>query len=303
MEDPIQFLIFAGRAKRGLTTGPSSAAPRALGALWFSFDREASRKERSMPVEYMDFEKARNERGLRMVVVTGVPSPWGEAAKGILHLKQIPWKAVRLDASNDAMADWTQDRSGPVAIYNDEKPRPGWAEILLLAERLAPQPALLPATPEDRARAFGLAHEICGEDGLGWVRRLQGVHAGLNGGPGFPPPVAQYLADKYGYRAEDASRYAERVSDLLGLLARQLHAQKELGSPFFFGDSVSAVDIYSATFMALFKPLPPEQCPMIDALRPGFESMDEITAKALDPILVEHRDSIYDDFLELPMTL
>ena len=31
-----------------------------------------------------------------MVVVGGVPSPWGEAAKGILHIKGIDWAAVRL---------------------------------------------------------------------------------------------------------------------------------------------------------------------------------------------------------------
>lgn len=256
-----------------------------------------------MPVEYVDFEKARDASGLRMVVVTGVPSPWGEAAKGILHLKQIPWKAVRLDASSDEMARWTNDRSGPVAIYNDETPRSGWAEILLLAERLAPSPSLLPQAPEDRALAIGFAHEICGEDGLGWVRRLQGIHAGLNGKPGFPPPVAQYLADKYGYRAEEVSRYASRLQALLGMLSGQLNAQKKAGSRFYFGNSISAVDIYSATFMALFKLLPPDQCPMIEALRPGFESMDEATARALDPILIEHRDSIYSDFLELPLTL
>ncbi len=256
-----------------------------------------------MPIEYVDFEEARDAHGLRMVVVTGVPSPWGEAAKGFLHLKQIPWKAVRLDASSDEMASWTKDRSGPVAIYNDETPRSGWAEILLLTERLAPSITLLPPTPEERARVLGFAHEICGEDGLGWVRRLQGIHAGLNGEPGFPPPVAQYLAGKYGYRAEDVPGYTSRLEGLLGMLSGQLHAQQKTGSRFYFGDSIGAVDVYAATFMALFKPLPADQCPMIDALRPGFETMDDATAKALDPILIEHRNFIYNDFLELPLTL
>ena len=36
-----------------------------------------------MPVEFVDFEEARQRDGLRMVVVSGVPSPWGEAAKGL----------------------------------------------------------------------------------------------------------------------------------------------------------------------------------------------------------------------------
>jgi hypothetical protein len=38
-------------------------------------------------------------------------------------------------------------------------------------------------------------------------------------------------------------------------------------------------------------------------MRPGFEALDEVTAKALDPILLEHRDFVYNEFLELPMTL
>jgi glutathione S-transferase len=256
-----------------------------------------------MPVEYVDFEQARTADGLRMVVVTGVPSPWGEAAKGILHVKQIPWKAVKLNQSSDEMADWTQERSGPVAMYNDDAPRAGWAQILFLAEHLAASPALLPADPAERARAIGLCHEICGENGLGWARRLQGVRAGLNGEPGFPPGVAQYLAGKYGYRAEKAAGYTQRVTDLLQMFAGLLHSQRKEGSQFYVGKALSAVDIYSATFMALFKPLPPEHCPIPEAMRPGFESLDEATAKALDPILLEHRDFVYHEYLELPLTM
>lgn len=256
-----------------------------------------------MPVEYIEFEQARTAKGLRMVVVTGVPSPWGEAAKGILHVKQIPWKAVKLDQASGEMADWTKERSGPVAMYDDEAPRSGWAQILLLAERLAPTPALLPADALERARLIGLCHEICGEDGLGWARRLQGVHAGLNDEPGFPRGVAQYLAGKYGYRIEDGASLQGRVIELLEMLSGLLHSQRKNGSRFYVGDALSAVDIYSATFMALFNPLPPEQCPMPEAMRPGFESLDEPTAKALDPILLEHRDFVYDEFLELPLTL
>jgi hypothetical protein len=41
-----------------------------------------------MPIEFVDLEAARDAAGLRMVVVSGVPSPWGEAAKGILHVKR-----------------------------------------------------------------------------------------------------------------------------------------------------------------------------------------------------------------------
>ncbi len=257
-----------------------------------------------MPVEYIEFEEARRAAGLRMIVVPGVPSPWSEAAKGIFHVKRLPWRAIRLDAGNDAMADWAKERSGPVAFWNDEPPRGAWPQILFLAERLAPSPSLLPADPRERANAFGLAFEICGEHGLIWERRLAAVHVGLTGqSGGFPQGVAQYLAGKYGYHAEEAAGYAGRVVDLLNMLAGVLHAQRRAGSRFYVGKGLTAVDIYSATAMAMFKPLPPEQCPMVDLIRPTLEAMDAATAKALDPILLEHRDFIYREFLELPLTL
>ncbi len=91
--------------------------------------------------------------------------------------------------------------------------------------------------------------------------------------------------------------------EILGLLAGRLRAQGEAGSGYYLGRDLSAVDIYSATFMALFRPLPPEHCPMAEAMRPAFESLDEATAAVLDPILLEHRDRIYADHLELPLSL
>jgi hypothetical protein len=139
-----------------------------------------------MTFAYASVEEAIVRRGVRMVVVGNVPSPWGEAAKGILHIKGIEWAAVRLAYDSEALQRWAGQRNGPVLIYNDERPRSGWAEILLLAERLAPAPPLIPAKADERALAFGLAHEICGEGGLGWSRRLQLIHAGLNNAGGFP---------------------------------------------------------------------------------------------------------------------
>src|SRR5690349_11923438 len=175
-----------------------------------------------MAFQYLSVEEARSRNGLRMVVVGNVPSPWGEAAKGILHIKRIEWAAVRLIYDSESLKEWAKQRSGPVAIYEDERPRAGWAEILLLAERLAPTPALLPADPAERALVFGLSHEICGEAGLGWSRRLQLIHAGLNGAGGFAPPVAKYLGKKYGYTAEAGAAAGARVAALLDMFARRL---------------------------------------------------------------------------------
>lgn len=48
-----------------------------------------SAKEAIVPFEYVSVDEAIKRNGLRMVVVGDVPSPWGEAAKGILHIKGI----------------------------------------------------------------------------------------------------------------------------------------------------------------------------------------------------------------------
>jgi len=256
-----------------------------------------------MTFQYISVEEARKRNGLRMVVVGNVPSPWGEAAKGILHIKGIEWAAVRLAYDSESLKEWAGQRSGPVAIYDDEKPRAGWTEILLLAERLAPASPLLPAEPADRALAFGISHEICGEAGLGWSRRLQLIQAGLQNAGGFPERIANYLGGKYGYSPETAAAATPRVTGLLGMLAARLKAQHEKGSRYYIGNSLTAVDVYSATFMAMFDPLPQEQCEMAASIRAAFESRDAQTASALDPTLLKHRDMVYAEYLELPLSL
>lgn len=256
-----------------------------------------------MTFEYVSVEDAIERSGLRMVVVGGTPSPWGEAAKGILHIKGIEWAAVRLVYDSEPLRAWAGQRSGPVAIYDDERPRAGWAQILLLAERLAPEPSLLPADPAARALVFGLAHELCGEAGLAWSRRLQLIHAGLHGADGFPERVAMYLAKKYGYRPEAGESAGTRVTSLLRMLAARLIAQREAGSRYYVGDALTAADVYGATVAALFDPLPPDVCEMNAHTRAAFETRDEATTAALHPILFEHRDMMYAEHLELPLSL
>jgi glutathione S-transferase len=238
-----------------------------------------------------------------MVVVGGLPSPWTEAAKGILHIKGIDWAAVRLAYDDEQLKAWAGQRSAPALIYEKERPRHGWSEILLFAERLAPSPALLPPDPAERTLVFGLAHEICGEEGLGWARRLQLIHSGLQGTGGFVEPVARYLGRKYGYTPETGAAAGARVVALLGMLASRLRAQRETGSRFLVGQALTAADIYSATFMAMFVPLPDQHCKMDARTRTTFETLDAPTKAAIDPILLEHRDMVYADFLELPLSL
>jgi glutathione S-transferase len=254
-------------------------------------------------MQWVSLEEARDASGLRLVTVGGVPSPWGEAAKGVLHVKKIPFVATRLSDDRKGVFEWTGSKSAPVAVFDDEPPRTGWAEILLLAERLAPTPALLPAGAADRALVFGLCHELSGEEGLGWSRRLAGVHAGLTGQGGFAEPVARYLGDKYGYRGENGESAGQRVIDLLALFAGRLRSQREAGSDHLVGDALCAADLHLAAMMAMFGPLSDEDCPMPPALRAAFETLDAATREALDPILFEHRDRIYREHLALPVEL
>ena len=90
-------------------------------------------------MEYVEPADARNLSGLRLVLTTGVPGPWGEAAKAIFAVKKLDYVPVRQTAAEDNadLVAWTGFRNAPQAIYEGEPARIGWEEILALAERLA----------------------------------------------------------------------------------------------------------------------------------------------------------------------
>ena len=256
-----------------------------------------------MSVSYISLDEAIAKTGLRMVVVGGVPSPWGEAAKGILHIKNIDWAAVRLVYDDERLMSWAGQRSGPVAVYDDEPPRSGWKEILLLAERLAPTPALLPADVAMRALVLELSDTICGQGGLAWTRRLQLVHVGQQAGAGFAGRVGAYLGRKYGYTPDAGHASADRVVMLLGQLVARLKAQHAAGSRYYVGTALTAADVYAATALAMFRPLPHAQCAMDPTTRASLETRDDATDATLDPVLFAHRDMMYAEHLELPLSL
>jgi len=239
--------------------------------------------------------------GLRLVVLQGLPSPWSQAAKAIFRVKRLPYTLVHRTAADPpgALEAWTGQASFPAAMYASERPRSGWAEILHLAERLAPEPRLLPADPERRAFCFGLAHELCSEMGLGWCRRLELVAAGL--ARPKPDPIAKWLGDKYGYSPETAAEAPHRVREILGLFGELL---AESGGPYLFGPELGALDLYWATFCNLVSPLPPEQLPMPEPMRPVFTSPDPLVHELLAKSgLLALRDRVYEEHLELPVVL
>ncbi|MEW6269503.1 MAG: hypothetical protein AB1689_09435 [Thermodesulfobacteriota bacterium] len=252
---------------------------------------------------YVDVEQARSLPGLRLVLTAGVPGPWSEAAKGILHVKRLPVTLVRqeLGGENQALREWTGQTSAPVAAWQEERPRTTSVEILFLAERLAPDPPLVPCDPEQRAHMFGLCHEIIGEQGFGWSRRLMLLHTTLTYAGGAAPDGIRRMAAKYGYSPEAAAAAPARAAEVLRLLAAQLARQRAAGSRFLIGDRLSALDVYWATFAVLVAPLPEELCPMPPAIRSVYQSDDPVVRSALDPALLEHRDFVYREYLELPV--
>lgn len=240
-------------------------------------------------MEYLDVATARARGGLRLVLTAGVPGPWGEAAKGVFRVKGLDFAPVRQTAAqvDPELLAWTRATNAPVAMYEDERPRSGWAEILFLAERLAPEPALVPADPRERAWMLGLCHEICGEHGLGWTRRLQLI-------TGLPADAPESLPWKYG--AEDraaAARADARVRDILGLLASQLAAS---GGPYLMGSALRAVDVHWACFSNLIAPLPPALSPMPDYVRGPYSSWKG----GCDASLLALRDRVFTEHLGLP---
>jgi hypothetical protein len=254
--------------------------------------------------EYVPIENAKTMKGLRLVL-TAIPGPpWTEAAKAVFHVKKIPYAPVAQQpmVTNAALLEWTGHENAPIAVYDDERPRAGWAEILFLAERLAPDPPLIPVDPQDRVRFFGLAHEICGEDGLGWNRRhLMVSDAFAPAGGAVSREIGEYLAVRYGYNEAAAARAPSRVADILRLLTTQLESQRQRGRGYLVGDRLSALDLYWATFAVLFEPLPERDCSLPGWLRKSYTVTEPTIRAALDSKLLEHRDRIYRDHLELPI--
>lgn len=255
--------------------------------------------------DFIEFEEA--QKGPDRLILTSVdkiPSPWTESVKGLLHVQEIEFSVLRLQPMNPEFHAWAGSASAPALRVPGAAPMTHWSDILLYVDALPGPKKLLPNHAQLRSQCVGFIHELCAPMGLGWCRRLMGIHAGMSGeGGGYPKPIAGYLAKKYGYDSNQVEKAPARVVALLKMLTTQLRTQQDQGSRFYFGDELSAVDIYSAAFMAIFSPLPESTCPMNPMIRSGFEALDESTRAALDPLLLEHRDYVYREFLELPVRL
>jgi glutathione S-transferase len=303
---------------RGEKTPERSFLPRhqnlcgtARPALGASIAPSVVSRHRRFMIRFVSVDEARAARGLRLVVLGGVPSYWSEAAKGMFQVKKIPFVAVRFALNDPTVVEWTGVRNAPVAVYDDEPPRSGWADLLALAERLdrertdgqPPGPPLLPEAEADRVTTLGIVHEIAAEDGMSWSVRLQMIHASLStgGAKGFSFPISQHLAGRYGYDVSRVARAETRMTAVLEDLRERLRASAAAGSPYLVGDRLTAADIYCATALAALAPLPEADCPMPARVRKAFESM--FGEAPVPPELLAHRRLVYERHLSLPVEL
>src|SRR5258708_12628734 len=99
-----------------------------------------------MKPERIDIEQVRRASGLRIVTLASVPSPWGEALKGILHIKQLPHARVGhvFGSPTTTLQEWSGQDSFPLMAWNNALPLSSWIHQLHLPCRPPPPPPLLP---------------------------------------------------------------------------------------------------------------------------------------------------------------
>ncbi|MSR13705.1 MAG: hypothetical protein EXR86_03900 [Gammaproteobacteria bacterium] len=267
-------------------------------------------------LDYLSIAEAEQRSGLRLVLgAYPIPGPWREACKGLFDVKGIAYASVctanqgasdlefGMGGTQSELYAWTAQSSAPVAIWNDERPRSSWIDQINLAERLAPEPRLVPRDSTERMHMFGFINELAGENGFGWNKRLLLVHAALSSMSSQDEGYSFWktLGDKYLYTPERGLAAKARAIDILKALGAQLSAQQRQGRRYLIGEQLSALDIYFATFYALIDPLPPDLCPMASSYRPSYVNHDPDIAAAVGPILGPHRDFIYTEHLVLPI--
>jgi glutathione S-transferase len=256
--------------------------------------------------EYVDVETAIAMSGLRVVLSPGIPGPWSESAKAIMHVKNLPYvrAAQEVLGANLALLRWTGQATAPVVAWNDEPPRSVWIEQLALFERLAPEPRLIPADFDERVLMYGLANELMGENGFIWNRRHLMVRDFTR--PEVDPAVAEkfvILGEKYGYSPQAAAAAPGRCAEILRRFANRLKEQRARGSSYLIGDGLTAIDLYWACTAATIYPLPESQCAMPELFRAVYVNTDPVVQAAADPALMAHRDFIYETHLQLPIEL
>ncbi len=254
-------------------------------------------------MRFVELEEAKGAQGVRVVIATNVPSPWSQAALGVLDAKGLEYLAVRFRRGDEEIKRWTGTRNAPAVIVDDEPPRTGWAEIVMLAERLGGRMSLVPEDDARRVRMFGLSHEILGEGGFGWCVRLLLMQRSFDteGREGWPAPVADYLAPRYGYAPDRIAAARARAIGVLRLFDETLAESRARGDGYLLGPTPTALDVHAAVGLAVVDPLPEADCPMPAPIRHAFDTLDRDVKEAVTPALRAHRALMFERHLVLPV--
>jgi len=262
-------------------------------------------------LNYIKPFEAKPLRGLRLALTVGVPGPWGESAKKMLEYKGIDFIAVEQHPAqpNEDLVAWTGVRNAPIAIYNDEAPKTNFQDIVALAERINPNPSLVPSGWNERITCFGISNEICGEGGFGWSRRLmartslrerslskQEIEV-LSRAPNLDRGT---MEKAYGSSQIQASNASDRVQEILFGLKNRIREQIALGSSYFVGERLTSCDIHWACFSNMLLPLPAKVNPMPEWLRISYANIGLIKLSDFEELL-EHRDMVFEKHLKLPL--
>lgn len=249
-------------------------------------------------MDYQTIDAARSAEGLRLVLNSGVPGPWSEAAKALFNHHSVVFIPVAQVAggANDDLVDWTGHRNAPVAVFDSEPPRTRWIEMLDLAERLGTGPSLLPTDRAERIEAIGWVNEMAGEGGFGWsCRHLI-----------FDVWAEQAVGDARGsnpmfeaYRFDPAlqARMLDNAKSFLEDLSLALRAGS---GEYLVGDAFTVADLYWAYFSNLLAPLPDELNPMAASSRSSYEIPGRLLA-GFDTRVLDHRDCMFQHHLLTPL--
>ncbi len=253
-------------------------------------------------MNYLSIEEAKNHPGLRLVLTRGVPGPWSEAAKAIFNLRNVDYTPVTQIGGRDnpELVEWTGHRNAPIALFENEPPRVRWLEILDLAERLGSGPSLYPQDRQQRIEMVGLINEIAGERGLAWNARLLMLHAGIMA-QGSEAAQKNPMYAEYQYDANAIDELKRQIESFLQDFAGLIEMQRDNGSSYLVGSTLTAADVYWAYFSNMLESLPPEQNPMPDGLRQSWGVLAK-SINSYDPALIEQRNKIFKDHLILPLT-
>lgn len=254
---------------------------------------------------WLTLEQALAAPGLRVAPVrAGLPSPWSEFVRACFHVKQIPHSLVDARDAERGLAPvktLTGQESLPVVFWNDERPRSNWLEQLMLAERIAPQPRLLPEDPLERAKVVGLVAELCSDAGFGWHRRVMMI-ARLQSEPSFGDRergIGQYLAKKYRYNTDSTEGSTQHCEAVVATFA----GLQAAGHNYLLGSSLTALDLAWAAFAALIQPLPEDLCPMRPLWRGLYTWVPSETPHDAVQGLLALRERVYRQWLPLPVEL